>query len=125
MFKTTIAAAICALSTAFAVVPASAEGLRFEVTVEAPTIQVYHGGWHGEEHVHYGLSPRQVRWILRDEGFRGIRYLDRQGRTYTAHAIDYRGRDVVVRVSARTGAIVSVQLLRRDRPRCWLPEGCW
>ncbi len=124
MFKTTIAAAICALSTALAVLPASADALRFGVTVGAPAVQVYHGGWHGER-AHYGLSPRQVRWILRDEGFRGIRYLDREGRTYIAQAIDYRGRDVVVRVSARTGAIVSVQLLHRDRPRCWLPEGCW
>jgi hypothetical protein len=34
---------------------------------------------------------------------------------------------VLVRVSARSGHIISAQVLGRhrgDKPRCWLPEGC-
>lgn len=125
MFKRTIVAAICALSTALAVVPASADGFRLGVSVATPAVEAYHGGRHGGARWHHTLSPREIRWILRNEGFHGIRYLDREGRTYSAHAIDHRGRNVAVRVSARTGAIISVHLLRRDLPRCWLPEGCW
>jgi hypothetical protein len=124
MFKTIVAAAVGALATAVTVVPASADSFRLGITAGAPAIQAYHNGWHGAERRYHDLSPRQVRWILRDEGFRGIRYLDREGRTYVARAVDYRGRNVVVRVSARSGAIVSVRVLHRERPRCWLPEGC-
>jgi hypothetical protein len=101
----------------------------------AAAVSEAHSGWqvisHDEWRRYEPLSPREVRRILRREGFRRIEFLDRRGRSYTARAEDWRGRPVIIRVSARSGAIISVQPVRRhrdrddDRPRCWLPEGCY
>jgi len=70
-------------------------------------------------------SPREVRRILRRAGFHEIRHVESQGRSYVARALDYRDRPVIVRVSARSGEILTVRRVhRRDEEQCWLPEGC-
>ena len=94
-----------------------------------------------------GLSPRELRRALRQQGYSNIEILDRGRRTFTVQAENYRGHDYILRVSARTGAIISAQRIRswggggyggghgggwgghdgrpRDRDeQCWLPEGC-
>jgi len=60
-----------------------------------------HGGWNRT------LSPQEIRRVLRQSGYRNIRYLDRQGRIYQVRAIDYRGRRVGLVVSARSGAVLN------------------
>ena len=112
--------------------------------------QLASSDWH-EVHSSRWLSPRQIRRILREEGFSHIEILGRNGRVYRARAEDYRGRTVIVKVSARSGEIISVKRLGRphhpppyhpeppppppphhpdpdfpgpDEPQCWLPEGC-
>ena len=135
MFRKQIAAGLVSLATLVAAAPASAGGLSISIDVAqpghgyAPALEyVDHREW---DEYRRTLSPREIRRILRREGFRNIEFLDRQGRTYTAYAETYRGRPVIVRVSARTGEVISVSRIGRgrrgghdDRPRCWLPEGC-
>lgn len=91
--KTTIAAALVALST-LAAAPASAGG----ITVE------FGGGPHWEDHLRR-LSPQEVRWLLRDRDYRQIRFIDRHGPTYQLTARK-GGRDYFVVVSAWSGQIV-------------------
>ena len=134
MFRKHIAAGLVSLAMLAAAAPASAGGLSISIGVGpghayVPALeQVDHRHRHEYRHT---LSPREIRRILRREGFRNIEFLDRQGRTYTAYAETYRGRPVIVRVSARSGEVISVSRIGRggrgghhDRPRCWLPEGC-
>ena len=45
--------------------------------------------------------------VLRDSGFRQIRYLDRRGRVYQVHALNRNGRWVGLVVSAQTGEILN------------------
>ena len=129
---------------------ASAASAGTSTVAEQSLLQLVHS------RQHY-LSPHDVRRILRHQGYHEIRILGRHDRTYRVAAENYRGRDVILRVSARTGAVVSVRTLgerRRDgwghydrqgpghggwhggrygprpwpsddRPRCWLPEGCY
>jgi hypothetical protein len=93
------------------------------VHIQAGT-PAYHDGYgYGWKHVghrgdryysrhDYGtLTPHEVRAVLRDKGFRQIRYLDRRGRIYEVRATDYRGYRVGLVVSARNGAILSVYRL--------------
>lgn len=132
-FRASLKAAAIALAVVLAPAAPAAAG-ELSIAVGPPAI--VDGGWHHISQRHY-LSPREVRRILRDEGFRQIEFLDRDGRIYVARAENYRGRDVIVRVSARSGTIISVERVRRrgghgwdghhgdDRPQCWLPEGCW
>jgi hypothetical protein len=71
------------------------------------------GGWnnHRPDRRHF-LSPREVRSVLRDRGFRGISYVDRRGAIYQARAFDRRGRAVGIVVSARDGDILNVYRIR-------------
>ncbi len=64
-----------------------------------------HGGWNDRRQ--RTLSPHEVRRVLRDRGFREIRYLDRRGAVYQVHAVDYRRKHVGLVVSARNGAILA------------------
>lgn len=134
MFRKTIGAGLVSVGLLAAAAQANAAELSVSIDVVqtgryAPGVELIdHRHWHEYHHV---LSPREVRRILRREGFRHIEFLDRHGRTYTAYAEDYRGRPVIVRVSARSGQIISVRRAGyghgggyHDRPRCWLPEGC-
>jgi hypothetical protein len=106
--KTTLAAAALSLGSLLAAAPANA-GTSVSVTVEFG-----HPGYARHHDVQYRtLSPHEVRRILRREGFREIRYVDRRGSIYRAHAENYRGRDVLVTVSARTGQIIDVDRLGR------------
>ena len=121
--KSTIAAGLFALSALYSATPAKADSFGLTIRVHGP--QIEYRNWEGENW-RRTLSPQQVRWILRDQGFRAIRFIDRDGRIYTANAQDYRGRSVVVRVNSRNGNIIGVQRVGgRDQPRCWLPEGCY
>ncbi len=109
LFRTTLAAAAIALGSLVAAAPASA-GSTVSVTVEFG-----HPGYSKHNRDYYrALSPQQVRKILRREGFREIRYVDRRGSVYRAHAENRRGRDVLVTVSARSGAVLDVKRLRRN-----------
>ena len=65
------------------------------------------------QHVHHReLRRKQVRRILRQNGFRNIHDIHHNGRVYVAKAVTHRGHDARVRVHARTGEILSV---RTDR----------
>ena len=105
VLKNLAAAGVLALG-ALAAAPANA-GTDVSISIEfgRPTYASYYH--------HYTLSPQQVRRILRHEGFRQIRYVDRRGSIYRAYAENRRGRDVRVTVSARTGQILDVERLRR------------
>ena len=139
-FKHTLAAGLVALS-ALAAVPAGAA----EPPTVSTSIQLAQGGygWEHEWSERRGLSPRELRRALRQQGYSNIEILDRGRRTLTVQAENYRGRDYLLRVSARTGAVISAQRIRswggggygggwgghdgrpRDRDeQCWLPEGC-
>ena len=129
MFRKHIAAGLVSMAMLGAAAPANAG----EVSISIGVTQSGHGYTPGRVYVDHRnyrrvLSPRDIRRILRREGFRHIDFIDTEGRTYTAYAENYRGRPVIVRVSARSGEVISVSPLRRgrhdDRPRCWLPEGC-
>jgi hypothetical protein len=108
--RNTLAAGLVALA-ALAAAPANATGL----TVTIGDLPRHAAGWH-----HAGwnpgwyraLSPHEVRRILRDRGFREIRYLDRRGTIYQVHAVDYRHKHVGLVVSARNGAILTAYRLR-------------
>lgn len=126
--KYTMAAGLVALSM-IAAVPANA----FEKPSGSATIQLVQD--YGSEHEwgeRRSLSPRALRRALRHQGYRNIEILDRGRRTVTVQAENYRGRDYILRVSARSGAVISARRIRNwqhdgrddDRERCWLPEGC-
>jgi hypothetical protein len=112
--KTTVAAGLIALSALAFAAPASASGVTLHFGLTG-THYVYHDGggydWnHGRRHDRhdYGtLTPREVRAVLRDKGYRQIQYLDRRGRIYEVRATDYRGHRVGLVVSARNGAILN------------------
>jgi hypothetical protein len=137
--KHTLAGGLIAMST-LAAVPAKA----IELQVGSASIQLVQDsyGWEHEWSERRGLSPRELRRALRQQGYRDIEILDRGRRTLTVQAENYRGRDYILRVSARTGVVISARRLRHgggdgygggwddrdgrddDRERCWLPEGC-
>jgi hypothetical protein len=109
--KKTIAAAIIALG-ALAAVPANAGGVTVQFGYGHPGY-----GWgspgHGwdrghdwERPRHREFSPQEIRRILRGDGYRQIRYVDRRGSVYQAVA-SKNGRDFYLVVSARNGRILS------------------
>ena len=136
--KNTLAAGLVALST-LAAVPAGAAELA---AVSAPMQLAQSGyGWEHDWSERRGLSPRELRRALRQQGYSTVEILDRGRRTLTVQAENHRGRDYILRVSARTGVIISAQRIRggggygggrgdhdgRSRDgdgQCWLPEGC-
>lgn len=56
------------------------------------------------------VSCREAKNIVRNEGFHRVRTLDCEGRHYQFRA-SYKGRPVIVVVSARSGRIVDVEWL--------------
>ncbi len=107
LFKTTLAAAALSLASLGAAAPANA---GTSVSVE---IEIGHPGYSYHHGYYRTLSPQEVRHILRRQGFHEIRYVDRRGSVYRALAENYRGRDVFVTVSARSGAILDIDRLGR------------
>jgi hypothetical protein len=111
--KTTVAAALIAL-TSFAAVPASASSLTIEFGGNSGYGLGYGGpnnGWHDSDHRdrgyrHHRLSREEIRWILRDRGYRNIRFFDDRGRVYEVRARK-RGEIYYLIVSARSGEILS------------------
>lgn len=62
-------------------------------------------GWYRPVGVNRGrLSCREARARVRNSGFRNVATIECQGRTYTFEATR-RGRDVMVYVNSRTGAV--------------------
>ena len=112
LLKTTLVAGTIALGSLVAAAPAHAGG-NVSVTVQFGQ-PGYTKHWGGHGYQQRALSPQEVRKALRRHGFREIRYVDRRGSVYRAQAENPRGRDVLVTVSARTGAILDVQRLRRQ-----------
>ena len=119
MILKTIAAAALALSTLGALPAAAAAGV--------PGVEHVHGrgaphDWHGPERHRSGgpmrhwqraeLSPIQIRWALRQQGFRDIRGISRRGPVYVAWARSFRGGAVRLVVGARSGSVLSIQRLR-------------
>jgi hypothetical protein len=113
IFGKTIAAGLIAL-TSLAAVPASASSLTIDfVGVPGYGIGYGHGynwdrdnGDRGYRHTRRHLSPQEIRWILRDRGYRNIRFYDRQGSVYEVHARKH-GQPYYLVVSARSGEILS------------------
>jgi hypothetical protein len=58
--------------------------------------------------VYYGISCEEGRQQVRDEGFRKVRAIDCGGRRYTYRARQ-GGNRYIVKVSRRSGEIISVQ----------------
>ena len=118
MFTKTFAAGIVALGALAATAPASAHGISFSIEVGGPTaVHDYrpahdHRSYDEDRDRHrHTLSPKEVRRILRNRGYRDISYVDRRGKVYQVHARDYRGRRVGLVVSARSGAILTAYRL--------------
>ena len=102
-----LAGAVLANAPVQAAAPTPADAYRTAPTAAGPTL-VSHRGWHRGWDSYY-LAPREVRRILRHHGFRHIKFIDRRGDTYRAFAENWRGRDMFIRVSSRTGEIISVE----------------
>ena len=153
MFRRLVAGLVLASAT-LAVAPVyagSAASVGMTYGAEQSLLQLTHSRYHS-------LSPREVGRVLRRLGYHEIRIIDRRSRAYTVAAENHRGHDVILQVSARTGAVLSVRYLGKrrrggdwgdhdwrgpghggrdrgwhervprpdhDRPRCWLPEGCY
>jgi hypothetical protein len=117
ILKSTLAAGLIALS-ALAAAPANAGGVSIHIGVTGGHY-AYHDGYgydwkrhHRRDRHEYGtLTPREVRQVLRDKGYRQIRYVDRRGRIYEVRATNHRGHRVGLVVSARSGAILNVYRL--------------
>ncbi|WP_350335299.1 hypothetical protein [Coralliovum pocilloporae] len=58
---------------------------------------------------HREIRRKQVRRILRRNGFHNIHDIRRKGRIYVAHAVTSYGRDAKIKVHARSGEILSVR----------------
>jgi hypothetical protein len=108
--KVTLAAGLVALTTFGAAAPASATTIAAEFGRGGPeiTFKRDHHRWGERGRWNRTLSAQEVRWVLRDHGFRDIRFVDRQGRVYQARATDRRGHRVGIVVSARSGEILNV-----------------
>jgi hypothetical protein len=111
MITKTIAAGIIAVTT-LASVPASAGGLTVEFGLGDAGY-----GWNGHDRGDRGgrhhnrmhrLSTDEIRWMLRDRGYHGIRFVDDNGPVYQLQARKY-GRMFFLVVSARDGEILSRQ----------------
>ena len=117
MAKKTVAAGLVALATSVAAAPASADSFSFRFGVGEAQAGYHDGGSQWRYHRRdndrfYGtLTPREVRQVLRDNGFRQIRYLDRRGRVYEARATNRHGQRVGLVISARNGAILNAYRL--------------
>lgn len=107
--KHTMMAGLVALS-ALTAVPANA----VELQIGRASIQLAQDGygWEREWSERRGLSSRELRRALRQQGYRDIEVLDRNRRTLTVQAENYRGRDYILRVSARTGVVISARRIR-------------
>lgn len=104
--KTTIAAALIAL-TSFAAVPAKA--ITVEFGFGGPGMG-WSDGYHDRgERFRQRLSKQEIRWILRDRGYRNIRFFDDSGPVYQLRARK-RGESYFLVVSARSG-----EILQRNR----------
>jgi hypothetical protein len=105
--KTAVAAALISLAT-LAAVPAQAGGISVEIGYGGSGY-----GWSGNNHRgyghqqrHYRLSTDEVRWILRNSGYRQIRFVDGHGPVYQLRA-KKRGYTYFLVVSARNGEVLS------------------
>lgn len=124
--KTLIALGIVSALGAAAAVPAQADTLRFgnhdfSVRVHLDDHDRY--GPRGDRHVRrdYRLHPREVRHIVRRNGFHHISRPDYRPRrnVYVVRAENHRGRDVRIVVNARNGRIIDVDRLGRGRDHGW------
>jgi hypothetical protein len=104
---------VIAMGTAGA---ANAGSLTFDLGQGSLTVSHnnwYYDGWYYDHDRHdRTLSPKQVRRILRDRGYRNIDYLDKRGKTYQARATDYRGRRVGLVINANNGRIITAYRVR-------------
>ncbi len=113
MFTTkTIAAGLIAITTLSAV-PANAASVAVEIGYNGSGWSHHNNGpawdhqnrrynrWHNAR-----LSTDQVRWILRRDGYRAIRFFDGRGPVYQLRASKH-GRQFYLVVSARSGEILS------------------
>jgi hypothetical protein len=105
LLKHTVIAGVIAVSALF---PLPANAVEASAKASIQLVQDRYG-W---EHERRGLSPRELRRALRQQGFREVEILDRGRRTLTVQAENYRGRDYILRVSARTGHVISARRIR-------------
>ena len=69
----------------------------------------WHRHWNHGPVQRLNLTPNQVRRILRQRGYRHMRFTDRRGRIYRLRALSPRGYPVRLVVSAR-----NARILRRE-----------
>ncbi len=107
MITKTIAAGFVALTTLSAV-PANAANFSFNFG-PGPAYHGYHGGYGYHDHWRRDrVSTDQVRFMLRRDGYYGIRFVDDRGAVYQLRASRH-GRDFFLVVSARDGQVLSRQ----------------
>jgi hypothetical protein len=107
--KKTIAAVIIAFAGLAGAMPAGAQGVSFDFGAGAPQFRSEDGYRWSDRRGGFDrvLSPREVRRILRNQGYRNIDTVDRRGSIYQVRATTERGRRVGLVVSARSGAILN------------------
>ena len=116
--KTTIAAALIAL-TSLTAVPAQALTVDFNFGGPGYGWGGSGYGWNGgqyqgwsgdysdhRDHFRHRLSRQEVRWMLRERGYRNIRFVDDHGPVYELRARRH-GDTYYLVVSARSGEILS------------------
>jgi hypothetical protein len=122
MIKSLFAAAAVAAIAMTASAPAEAKKLDLDVYLGVGTPGYYDPGYsvyeeprhrryrprYEEEPRDYGISCDEGREQVRDSGFRKVRALSCDGRRYTYRARKH-GTPYIVKVSRRSGEIISVQ----------------
>lgn len=124
--KKRIAAGLVALSAAAFAAPALAHssvgfsfhsgGVGVSVRSGEPLLvhsrRYYDDRYYEARPVRTYLTPRELRRILREDGYSKIRFVETEGRVWQALAVDYRGRRVLLTVSARSGEVLSWRRVR-------------
>jgi hypothetical protein len=106
--KKTLAAALVALTAAGAAVPASASGLSLQFSFGGtPGVGYGHPWAYPTPHWQVRkLTTDQVRWVLRNQGYRFIYFLDTNGPTYGLTA-RHHGRKYYLVVNAFSGHVIN------------------
>ena len=115
-FKTTIIATVALIAAGTATVSsAQARHGNFSVHIGTPNAGIHYThnnrGYRGPSRHRQALTPREIRRVLRYQGFRHIRNLDRRGRVYVARAVSYNGRLYKIRLNAYNGRIIGQRVI--------------
>lgn len=116
MIAKIVAAGFIALTTLATAAPAAAAGFTFEAGAGKARLVLEAGHRGHDRWQHHGqrrmLGTHELRRALNRQGYRHIRHVNRRGAVLQVRAVDFRGRNVGLVVSARSGAVLNAYRLR-------------